>query len=462
MKHTVSIPVGELKPAMAGLAKIIDPRAPLEILRSARVELREGGVEIVGTDSNSFARVRLGSFGNSEFAPFLIPFARLQELVRRLPANALVHLGEGTIQCDIGTGSVGESFDLLDASAFPVEPTIPSPGIGLPESFAARFREALACSSKDTTRAILNGVLLDVGESGGHYLVATDGRHLFSANSFTLPVNTPVVIPNLRILGWSGLGDDWSLALEKTSFRITSGRWSITSTPVEGGFPNWRQVVPSSRQTDITLPQDRAFPELLKRFPAGSDKDKGILLVNERGVVSLQDPAGNSSASLPGATAIGPDISVCVNRDYLAKAFDFGLTTIGLTDPTSALHFRNEGRQMVVMPIRREIQQPKTNPQQPMTATTTNGTSGPCINGTHPVPTHGSERQTAIAPEPNKPAIEAAIDNLESFRANLREALTGISTITSLLRQAIRDQRSNEREVQSVRQTLRSLQGVRI
>jgi hypothetical protein len=277
-------------------------------------------------------------------------------------------------------------------------------------------------------------------------------------------VNTPVVIPNLRILGWSGFGDGWSLALEKTSFRITSGPWSITSKPVEGAFPNWRQVVPSSRRTDITLPQDRSFPELLKRFPAGSDKDKGILLVHERGVVSLQDPAGNSSASLPGATATGPDISVCVNRDYLAKAFDFGLTNIGLTDPTSALHFRNEGRQMVVMPIRREIQQPKTTPEQPnpMTATTTNGTTGPHINGTHPVPTHGSERPPAIAPESNKPAIEAAIDNLESFRANLREALAGITAITSLLRQAIRDQRSNEREVQSVRQTLRSLQGVRI
>jgi hypothetical protein len=153
-----------------------------------------------------------------------------------------------------------------------------------------------------------------------------------------------------------------------------------------------------------------------------------------------------------------------VNRDYLAKAFDFGLTNIGLTDPTSALHFRNEGRQLIVMPIRREIQQPKTTPEQPnpMTATTTNGTTGPHINGTYPVPTHGSERPAAIAPESNKPAIEAAIDNLESFRANLREALAGISTITSLLRQAIRDQRSNEREIQSVRQTLRSLQGVRI
>ena len=61
-----------------------------------------------------------------------------------------------------------------------------------------------------------------------------------------------------------------------------------------------------------------------------------------------------------------------------------------------------------------------------------------------------------------KPAIEAAIDNLDSFKNNLRDALIRISEITALLRQAIRDQRSNEREIQSVRQTLRSLQGVKI
>jgi hypothetical protein len=44
----------------------------------------------------------------------------------------------------------------------------------------------------------------------------------------------------------------------------------------------------------------------------------------------------------------------------------------------------------------------------------------------------------------------------------LRDALGSISEITALLRQAIRDQRANEREIQAVRQTLRSLQGVRI
>lgn len=463
----ISIPVGELKPAVAGLAKIIDPKNPLEALRSVRVEGGENGIEIVGTDSETFARFKTGQGVINQ--SLLIPFGKLQELIRRLPSHALIHLKQGTIECDIGTGRIEEVFEPLDPKDFPEEPAIEQSPVGLPESFPERFREALACASKDTTRPILNGVFLDVGESTGHYLVATDGRHLFSANSFKLPVPMSVVLPNLRILGWSGLGGQWALALEKNGrrFRLQAGAWTVSSKTVEGSFPNWKQVIPKTPETVLSLPENHSFKETVKRFPEGTDRDKGILLVSERGVVSLRDPSGKSSSSLPGATVAGPDISVCVNRDYLAKALDYGLTTIGLTDPTSALHFRNEGRQMVVMPIRRDQQPQAETPtppteQKPTMTTATNGATAPHINGTREVPTNGNIRPIGPVSTNSKPAIEVAIDNLDSFKSHLREALSGISEITTLLRQAIRDQRSNEREIQSVRQTLRSLQGVRI
>jgi hypothetical protein len=38
----------------------------------------------------------------------------------------------------------------------------------------------------------------------------------------------------------------------------------------------------------------------------------------------------------------------------------------------------------------------------------------------------------------------------------------GVTEITTLLKQSVRDQKAGEKEVQSVRQTLRSLQSVRI
>ena len=81
--------------------------------------------------------------------------------------------------------------------------------------------------------------------------------------------------------------------------------------------------------------------------------------------------------------------------------------------------------------------------------TTTNGTT---TNGTN-----GHDTQT----EP-KPALETALAQIDTVKTGFREAIAGLNKLTDLLRQAQREQKAGEKEVQSVRQTLRSLQSVRI
>jgi len=82
----------------------------------------------------------------------------------------------------------------------------------------------------------------------------------------------------------------------------------------------------------------------------------------------------------------------------------------------------------------------------------TNGAATPHLNGAN-----GSSSQPA-----DKPAIEVAIEKLDGFKATFREALIGITEITTLLRQAVRDQKAGEKEIHQVRQTLRSLQSVKL
>ena len=91
----------------------------------------------------------------------------------------------------------------------------------------------------------------------------------------------------------------------------------------------------------------------------------------------------------------------------------------------------------------------------------------PAINGhTNGATTshlNGAPRSTTPGiPAADKPAIEAAIEKLDGFKTVFREALVSITELSTLLRQAVREQKAGEKEVQSVRQTLRSLQSVRI
>ena len=61
-----------------------------------------------------------------------------------------------------------------------------------------------------------------------------------------------------------------------------------------------------------------------------------------------------------------------------------------------------------------------------------------------------------------KSALETALAQIEIVRGDFRSAIAGLNKLAENLKQAQREQKTNEKEVQSVRQTLRSLQSVRI
>ncbi len=87
-----------------------------------------------------------------------------------------------------------------------------------------------------------------------------------------------------------------------------------------------------------------------------------------------------------------------------------------------------------------------------MPRTTTDTTANGGTNGTN-----GHETQAET-----KPALETALAQIDTIKAGFREAIGDLNKLTDLLKQAAREQKAGEKEVQSVRQTLRSLQSVRI
>ena len=91
-----------------------------------------------------------------------------------------------------------------------------------------------------------------------------------------------------------------------------------------------------------------------------------------------------------------------------------------------------------------------------MTATNghhTNGATTPRINGA---------TRSNVNPAAEKPALENAIEKLDALKATTRDALNGLTELTALRRKSARDHKAGEKEIHQVRQTLRSLQSVRI
>ena len=75
-------------------------------------------------------------------------------------------------------------------------------------------------------------------------------------------------------------------------------------------------------------------------------------------------------------------------------------------------------------------------------------------NGDHPA--------AETSPIGEKPSLEQALDQIEFVKGSLRGAVTNLNNLADTLRQVQRERRLSEREIRSVRGTLKALQTVRL
>lgn len=165
---------------------------------------------------------------------------------------------------------------------------------------------------------------------------------------------------------------------------------------------------------------------------------------------------------------------VMLDRRFLIKALQFGLNSISLIDEISPLRMHCQGKQMVIMPIRQDPVSKSTKVESPPQAMPASVPSTPPakqpepdkpmphLNGyQHPIATNGATNVLSKDSEA-KPALETALVQIESIKAAFRETISALTKLGDSIRQAVREQKSGDKDLQNVRQTLRSLQSVRI
>ena len=507
---TIKLPVAELKTALGGFTKVVPRHTTLPVLGMIHVERdRQGWVHLTGTDLDTFLTLRLEAPQQiGDPAKCLVPFTELQKLSKTCLADEVLDLevlSEEKLLLShlIGSHPVEQVITVPPTSDFPEQAQITAKSVSLDEAARATLLDALACASDDETRAILSGAYLDVSKPTGHYAVATDGRHLFSSNSLHLPLPASVLIPDHRFISWSGFVKDgqWKLAVQPSTkdkggyIQLESRRWTFTSKQVEGTYPNWRNITEDVRAFTGTIEVSdsaaEAIGRIVPRLPGDDTPNHTVGLYTVSGRLYLRgfnkDQERATEVEVPGVTVSGDPATVYVNRQYLLKAIGFGLRTIGVQEPLKPLRFSDGGsRQMIVMPVRVDgnpstsstrvpastpvnpitpkasvdaLGQPITlNPNQPternqppMQNTTTNG------NGQAPA----ASTDSTSAPE-EKTSLEQALDQIEFIKGSIRGAVTNLNGLADTLRQVQRERRLSEREVRSVRDTLKSLQTVRL
>lgn len=488
----ITLPIAELKPALTGLGKVISKRCTLPVLNHVKIErTQEGWLALTGTDLDTFITCRLEQPSTGEPISMLVPYDELLKITKNCEKSDSILVGADdkasvTIEYAVGTQVAKATVTSLPVEEFPPTPRMKGDPIPLNETLRLAIHDALECSSTDATRLILNGAYLDLSKPKAHYVVGTDGRHLFSSNSFNLPLKESLIIPSHKFVEWKEFNNDgeWQLKIapaekkdDASYLQISSRRWRFITRQIDGIYPNWRQVVPDSKSTNTTLTFDvqtlGALSTTIEKMPCHDAVNLTIGLEWKNGHLYLlgKDAKDSEWMKVPvDVKGMGKDISIYANRHLLTKAFGFGLNAIELIDAMSPLRFHQGGRQMIVMPLRPDVGNPP--PQHPKKEDEPQKAEEP-QSAANPQAAQPEERNTTMPknngngsqhtePKEEKPTLEKALADIEKIKGSYREAVRGLNDLSDTLKAIGKERKSTEKEVQSVRSTLERLQSVRL
>jgi hypothetical protein len=274
--------------------------------------------------------------------------------------------------------------------------------------------------------------------------------------------------------------------------QLSSRRWRFITKTIEGNYPDWRAPIPNPADAKTVITLDPAKLEtlikLIQRMPCHDDRYHTLGLEWKGGQFMLMGKDKPQEdwlrVPVPDIQGRGPDVTVFLDRNYLTKGFGYGLNTISLISAVAPIRLHSGGRQLIVMPVRANDTEPASAPSKPapppavVTAAsspqpppkaeqptpTTPMQTHPPSNGKHHPATNGTTTSAAspVDKVDTKPSLEAALLQIEGIKTGFREAINGLTKVGDHIRQAMREQKSGEKEIQGIRQTLRTLQSVRI
>jgi DNA polymerase III sliding clamp (beta) subunit (PCNA family) len=128
--HPITLPVAELKPALAGLGKVVNSRTSLAILTNIKIErTADGWIALTGTDLDRFVTVRLEHPAEGPPATVLVPYEQLVQITKNCGKDEqiqLAHSAQGPVIKFALAAQLGETKVIhVPVEEFPITPQVP-------------------------------------------------------------------------------------------------------------------------------------------------------------------------------------------------------------------------------------------------------------------------------------------------------------------------------------------------
>jgi DNA polymerase-3 subunit beta len=258
-----------------------------------------------------------------------IPARLVTDFISSLPKGT-VDLKVKDSHLTISSGSYKSVINGVIADEFPELPTIDENSSISYSIRSSDFKQAVTqtviTSSNDNTRPTLTGVYWHSFE-GNLYLAATDGYRLSERRLMETKSEVAAIIPTTTLQEViRTLSDDVSevdMLFDETQVRFRVGESEITSRLIDGNYPDYRQLIPATSETNIVIDASEfvritKIAGLFARESGGSVTLTADAEAQTLAVRSIASEYGENTSHTPAEVSGGGQVTL--NSRYLSEA----------------------------------------------------------------------------------------------------------------------------------------------
>lgn len=360
----ITCPRDELIRQLGIVARAASTRTTVQVLAGILLRAEEGKLELAATDMEISLRTALDVDVASEGA-VVVPGKLLVDLARLLPGDevSIEHRqGEGVVE--IVSGAAVYRIHTYNAEDFPRLPE-PAGAAMVPidaEALLATAAKVSRAASRDESRPVLTGILVRF-EGESLIMAATDSYRL-AVKETSMSGAAPeldAIVPARALLELSRVAQGASeleLGLQENQVLFASDGVLLTTRRIEGQFPNYRQLLPESFESEVTLPREELL-DVVRRVAVMAQRNAPLRLRFAEGelTVSAQtQDVGEAHETMPAAFS-GEALDIGFNPEFLrdgVESVDGDELRLKLISPLrpAVLQGGSDDFSYLIMPIR--------------------------------------------------------------------------------------------------------------
>lgn len=295
------------------LAKVINSKNSLAILESFLFQVHDGKITITASDSENRMTTELPLDESDTEGEFAIPNRTILDAVKELPEQPLTfEVNPETYEVAIEYQNGRYNFTAQNAEEYPQKAPIAEDAKTITISakvLCDNIARTIFATDNNEIRPVMNGIYFDLlpdclafVASDGHKLVRCRYMAIKSEEhaSFILPKKPAQLLRT--VLDKSE--DDVTIKFSSNSAEFYFPTGSLSSTLIEGVFPNYNAAIPSDNTNELVIDRKALLGAIRRVLPFASMSSQLIRFRLENGSLEL------TSEDLDFATSAKEDI-VC-------------------------------------------------------------------------------------------------------------------------------------------------------